>query len=648
MLNTSLTNIYRFIQYMGLLTNIPNIKLVNKRLKYFNVITNIIYEILDNDNHDTIKINKLYKLNLFNTSQIEYIIANQTKIIKPYQYIINKRNQKTKKLNLQTGGKKSSAIIDGLTLGVITEKQKDKLIKNLQQYGITAQLETPIQKDFFPTPTLLQKINQYDFTNIINKFKSYGIDLHQDIFRKMVLKLGIPINKEQVLEKIIPYDKIGIIQFIENIKNIDFIKFEYPPISLKDWTYFPLWSIENLPVIGPLSGIPIDFLSVIIAQLDIFIKVWTKTLGNLRDPTIQTAISFFAVGTAGAGLIGAPVIVPFVNAMFDLLIHITSNLGTILNMFVHISRKNFGLAYILFCQIVPIFEQFMDSVINYMVILNNFFNRSNNMMKTIDVLLTNTSKVIIMLNPEEYMKIKDKLLNNNLPIKLPTSITNLQNFTNNINQLQSSVKDKLKTAVENVEVLQSSAKDKLKTSLENVEVLQSSAKDKLKTSLENVEVLQSSAKDKLKTAVENVEVLQSNAKDKLKTAVGNVEALQSNVKDKLKTSLDNVEALQSSAKDKLKTAVGNVEVLQSSAKDKLKTAVENVEELQSSAKHKLKTAVGNVEALQSNAKDKLKTSLENVEVLQSKEKLKTSVENVEALSSKEKLKTSVDNVEHFK
>ena len=486
MLNTSINNIYKFIQYMGLLHNIPNIKLVNKHLKYFNVITNIIYEILDNDDKDSIKKNKLNKLNLFNTSQIEYIIDNQQTIIQPYQYIRNKRNQKTKKLNLQTGGKKNSAIIDGLTLGVITEKQKDNLIKNLQQYGITAQLETPFKKDFFPIPTLLQRINQYDFTNIINKFKSYGMDLHQDIFKKMILKLGIPINKEQVIEKIIPYDKIGIIQLIENIKEIDFIKFEYPPISLKDWIYFPLWSIENLPLIGPVSGIPIDFLSVIIAQLDIFIKVWTQTLGNLRDPTIQTAISFFAVGTAGAGLIGAPVIVPFVNTMFDLLIHITSNLGTILNMFVHISRKNFGLAYILFCQIVPIFEQFMDTVINYMVILNNFCNRSNNMLKTIDVLLTNTSKVIVMLNPEEYMKIKEQLLNNNLPVKLPMNISSIQNISNDIHQLQADAKDKLKTSVGHVGKLQADAKDKLKTSVGNVDVLKADAKDKLKTSVGDV------------------------------------------------------------------------------------------------------------------------------------------------------------------
>jgi hypothetical protein len=146
------------------------------------------------------------------------------------------------------------------------------------------------------------------------------------------------------------------------------------------------------------------------AQLDMFIGIWVATIGNLRDPVVQAAVSFFAAGTAGAGLAATPVIVPVVNKIFDLLIHIVSHLGTILNMFIQLSRKNFGLAYILFCEIVPIFETIMDTIINYMVIFNRIIQRNNKMMDILDVFLDKASSIITMMDPEQFEKQKQLLI----------------------------------------------------------------------------------------------------------------------------------------------------------------------------------------------------------------------------------------------
>jgi hypothetical protein len=140
-----------------------------------------------------------------------------------------------------------------------------------------------------------------------------------------------------------------------------------------------------------------------------FVGIWVATIGNLRDPAVQAAASFFAAGTAGAGLVAAPAIVPVVNKIFDLLIHIVSHLGTILNLFIQISRKNFGLAYILFCEIVPIFEKIMDTIINYMVIFNRMIQRSNKMMDILDMFLDKASAIISMINPEQFEKQKQLL-----------------------------------------------------------------------------------------------------------------------------------------------------------------------------------------------------------------------------------------------
>ncbi len=209
-----------------------------------------------------------------------------------------------------------------------------------------------------------------------------------------------------------------------------------------------MWSLENLPLAGPFIGIPIDFLSIMIAQINMFVGIWSATIGNLRDPAVQAAASFFAAGTAGAGLVAAPAVVPVVNKIFDLLIHIVSHLGTILNMFIQISRKNFGLAYILFCEIVPIFETIMDTIINYMVIFNRMIQRNNKMMDILDVFLDKASAIISMLDPEQFEKQKQLLfekaskpltLAQNImqaPMELPQVQQQMPQFTMELPQVQ--------------------------------------------------------------------------------------------------------------------------------------------------------------------------------------------------------------------
>jgi len=410
MADDSLRNIYKFIQCMGLIDTIPDIKKVRINIAKFTVLYNICYEILDSPITNHKKINKLKRLGIFNRDQIEYIIKNQMKIIQPFQFIINKRKTPNKTINLQYGGENPSITIDGNTLGLLTDIQREKLIQNLKDYDISPQLESPIQMTTYPMPSLFEKITNFNFSPITDKLKSFGINLNPDHIRQMALNLGIPTNKDELLKRLQPYDKIGIIKLIENAKYMNLDKLTGPPIKLTDWIFFPLWSIENTPILGSVSGVPIDFLSVIVAQLDTFIGIWVNTLGNLKDPAIQAAMSILSVETAGIGLAVAPFIVPVINTIFDMVIHIVSHLGTILNMFIQISRKNFGLAYILFCEIFPIFETFMDTVINYMVLLNNFLNRSNRMVDTLNVLLDNSSKVIMMLNPDEFAKMKEQYL----------------------------------------------------------------------------------------------------------------------------------------------------------------------------------------------------------------------------------------------
>jgi hypothetical protein len=423
MTDDSLKNIYTFIKYLGLIDHIPNLNQTKRNITQFVALSNVCFEILDSNLPNETKVVKLRNLSVFNENQIKYIITNQAKIVKPFRYILQKRTNKETKINLQQGGQESQPIIDGETISLLTEDQRKKLIENLKSYDIIPILEEPIQSNT-QSDSLLDKIKLFDFKTIIDKLKKFGLNVSTDSFRQMTIKLGIPLSKDELLNKISSYDKIGISKIIENSGIIKFDNLTGPPITLKDWIFFPLWSFENLPLAGPFIGIPIDFLSVMIAQIDMFVGIWVATIGNLRDPAVQAAASFFAAGTAGAGLVAAPAVVPVVNKIFDLLIHIVSHLGTILNMFVQISRKNFGLAYILFCEIVPIFETIMDTIINYMVIFNRMIQRNNKMMDILDVFLDKASTIILMLDPEQFEKQKQLLIEKaSQPLALAQNIT---------------------------------------------------------------------------------------------------------------------------------------------------------------------------------------------------------------------------------
>jgi hypothetical protein len=159
--------------------------------------------------------------------------------------------------------------------------------------------------------------------------------------------------------------------------------------EMMDWLLFPLWKLENHEIYGPYFGIPIDFISVLLSSLDSVISTLLVAIDSIREPILQTAMSVFTVGTAGIGLAITPLLVPAINKTIDLIIHIISHMIDILNMFIHISRKNFGLAYILLLEIIPPLEALMEKAINYTVILNKSLKRGTKLMNTARLYIEN-------------------------------------------------------------------------------------------------------------------------------------------------------------------------------------------------------------------------------------------------------------------
>lgn len=241
----------------------------------------------------------------------------------------------------------------------------DKIPSNLDE----------ISKDLY----LLNDIHHYIYLIVSND----NLDILDK--KSLIKKLGIFTddnvndiikNKKKIIE---PIDKILKQRWSNKvtIKSGGFkSRHPTPDITITDWVFFPLWSIENAPIIGVFAGAPLDFISVLLANMDMVITNMTRIAESIRAPLLQSAMSVFSVSTAGVGLAITPFIVPAVNNVVDLFVHMTAHSIDVINMFFNISRKNFGLAYLLLMEIIPPLNELIDKLINYVVIINRSIKRN--------------------------------------------------------------------------------------------------------------------------------------------------------------------------------------------------------------------------------------------------------------------------------
>jgi hypothetical protein len=204
--------------------------------------------------------------------------------------------------------------------------------------------------------------------------------------------------------------KIKSPEFLDKIKNFDFSIFMNEEISIIDWMFYPLWSIEKTPYIGVPFGLYLDFLSIVIAQTDIFYKMLGTFFETLKGPFLQMFMTIFTLGplvTVGAFI--TPILSPVLAKMIDIYIHIVSNTANITSFFIQISRKNFGLAYIILCEILPLFEKIMNKLINLMIVINKLMSRGNQALDMYIYFLDNYAKTFLKMTSLNFSDITDKM-----------------------------------------------------------------------------------------------------------------------------------------------------------------------------------------------------------------------------------------------
>jgi len=459
-MDTGLLNIYRLIKKVGLIKEIPNISEVKNNMYKMTAIQNIVYFILTSNKSVYQQKQMLKEMGYFNNQQVNWILKNKQIIIAPFNkvYKNQKYNQRKSSTYLLTGGDELPQYSD--------EESNKSIEEQLDPKGRTL-LEKLRDRNAFSRETIITDLFGIDFISLPTFSKKEGESWLITFARYMGLNVNNLIEKYQLpsdydgfIKRLEELDDTGVlsalaqkdfITFFERIRKVDhkilkqkmdilasdmgidrsnFLKlnkifssfglnmegdvlFDTSHITPVDWIFFPLWSVENLPIVGPFTGGPIDFVSLMVAQLDFMTEHFVDVIDNARDPAIQAAMSVFSASTAGAGLAVTPFIVPFVNKTFDIVMHILKNMGKIFNFFINMSRKNFGLSYMLFSEIIPVIEETNEIIFNYLVILNKAVARNKKYAEMYIDFIDNYGTIFLSItNPTKIGEYKDKIVEN--------------------------------------------------------------------------------------------------------------------------------------------------------------------------------------------------------------------------------------------
>lgn len=312
---------------------------------------------------------------------------------------------------------------------------------------------------------VLQILHNLSFLNnvIFKTYKIFKLDIPEEHQIKLLVQLRDPNNKcflnIESSKKIIKLYKHDLIQFYDNIyKNIEkyqkggnnsnlnnkidvilneisnnpkiiikkkkilkIINFEEKKQILKnivnsgnndknntmEWIFFPLYKLENLPVIGFMFEIPLDIIGIMIDCLDIIIILFTPFLLKLTKISVTMAASVPYVGT-----MLAPINI-ILSVGGDNIKDIMSAFNNIVGLIINIQRKQFGLAYISALSIIPYFPEFMDSLLTLMTTINKYLDKGEFNSLLVEVFSSVTIEIIKILktNPN-LLKNVDKIWDN--------------------------------------------------------------------------------------------------------------------------------------------------------------------------------------------------------------------------------------------
>ena len=275
---------------------------------------------------------EFYKDNIF----VNKITNTQNKINNKLLDITN--NIKYKIVNL--GDNINTKVTDGINGTSVGEKLNKK-------YNSAREIVSDLYKS--KTITKIEKLLKIDdFLDIIDRIQE------RIGFEKMAKDLRIPTI-------VINAVKFGFLNAPETLYNFSRLVF--------NWTLFPLYELENLPVVGIMFEIPLDIIALIIDNSDIFIEPLVTILPLGLDAALKAA---GLVPGLGAAVNAAQIPLSLLRIPLEFFI---ANGADILGMFLNIERKQFGLAYISALEIFPALPPLMDTITTNLYMANKLTRR---------------------------------------------------------------------------------------------------------------------------------------------------------------------------------------------------------------------------------------------------------------------------------
>lgn len=158
-------------------------------------------------------------------------------------------------------------------------------------------------------------------------------------------------------------------------------------VEAKDWVLYPMWSLEQTHYFGEGISVQLDFLSLIVSQLDALYKVGAMSMSGAKMGIIQSALTAMAASTGGVAIAAAPVIGPAMGVAYDIGVYLFGNMANIINMFIMISRKKHDSAFTLLTDIIPGMATTLNKAVNFLSILTSLSGKTINILDNFTALL---------------------------------------------------------------------------------------------------------------------------------------------------------------------------------------------------------------------------------------------------------------------
>tara|TARA_B100000963_G_scaffold296074_1_gene267181 strand:+ start:1460 stop:2698 length:1239 start_codon:yes stop_codon:yes gene_type:complete len=222
---------------------------------------------------------------------------------------------------------------------------------------------------------LVNKLKQKRIKSL-NNFQTGGeVDIKDNKVDKLISKIqNDPKFKADVIRVLQGYinnpavDEVKTLLSKINFENIQGQKSEE---SVWDWVFFPLYKLENLPLVGFMFEIPLDMVAILLDNSDLILEGITPFLFKGLDiatdvgsgipiPGVNTAL---ASASLGLTLFQEP-LEWFISDGLD-----------VVGLFLNIQRKQWGLAYLSALEVIPNLSSIVDAAVTNMSVLNRHMGK---------------------------------------------------------------------------------------------------------------------------------------------------------------------------------------------------------------------------------------------------------------------------------